>query len=43
MLKTSISWGVRRLNFRRIPFFMLSSDESMLFACLKSELGVVWV
>jgi len=43
VLKTSISWGVRRLNFRRIPFFMLSSDDNILFACLKSEFGVFWV
>ena len=45
VLKTSISWGVRRLNFRRIPFFMLSRDSKMLLACLNSDgsmLCVCW-
>ena len=41
MLKTSISWGVNLLNLRRIPFFILSRDVNILFACLKSELDIV--
>ena len=40
VLKISISWGVRRLNLKRISFFIESSDASMSLTCLKSELGL---
>jgi len=36
VLKTSISCDVRRLNFSRMPFFMLSNDSRILFICLNS-------
>jgi len=42
VLKTSISCGVRRLNFSLMPFFILSNDLRMLFACLKSVFCVCW-
>ncbi len=43
MLKTNISWGVRRLNLSLISFFMASSDSSILFTCLKSKLEFLCV
>jgi len=42
VLKTSISCGVKRLNLSLIPFFMLSRDSKILFACLNSKLCVCW-
>jgi len=43
MLNTSISCGVRRLNLRRMPFLMLSSDESISFASSNSVLCLICV
>jgi len=42
VLKTSISWGVRRLNLSLISFFILSNDSNTLLTCLKSKFCVCW-